>query len=233
MVKAALSGTQFHLLHFVVPPDANITGLFYIRLRLSVDSFAVTVPYMAAPRGETEDYVWESVGILPVELLSFTGAPEGGRVRLQWSTATEQRTSHFVIERSADAMHYGPVGMLPAAGNSTGTLNYLLYDEHPHHGLNYYRLVQVDIDGRTERFGPIVVEHSGGAGAWAEVLPGEGVVVHGVGTARIQVYDHTGRQVAAGSMVHGRWSFNEVMSGVCLVVLEGPAGVETLRFAVP
>jgi hypothetical protein len=233
VVKAPLSGTQFLPMHFVVPPFANTSGLFYIRLRLSVDSMSVTFPYMAAPRGETEDYVWESVGILPVELIAFTGQEEGATVRLEWTTASERNSSHFVVERARDALDYTTIGTLPAAGYSQSLLEYTFIDQAPLSGLSYYRLLQVDLDGTEAYHGPVAIERSGTAAVRADVLPGEGVIIHGPGLEQVLVHDHSGRRLAEGTMTDGQWHFTNPVSGVYLAVLRSGSRVETVRFVVP
>lgn len=87
--------------------------------------------------------------VLPVELLHFSGHEEGGQVHLQWATANEVNTSHFVVERSEDLKTFAPIGSLDAAGNSQEELHYSLLDDRPAPGVNYYRLRSVDRDGST------------------------------------------------------------------------------------
>ncbi len=85
--------------------------------------------------------------VLPIELLSFEAKAAGDNVLVRWSTATEQGTSHFTVERSADGLGFTPIGTLNAAGNSTSTIDYHLIDRSPLWGLNYYRLQGSDLDG--------------------------------------------------------------------------------------
>jgi len=88
--------------------------------------------------------------IVPVEFVSFEASPSGSDVALQWVTATEINSSHYVVERSTDGgTSFAPIGNVPAAGNSTALLDYTFIDEHPTHGINYYRLHQWDLDGAT------------------------------------------------------------------------------------
>jgi hypothetical protein len=49
------------------------------------------------------------------------------------------------------------IGTILAAGNSTQEINYSLIDSEKSIDQNYYRLNQVDIDGKNEYFGPITV----------------------------------------------------------------------------
>jgi hypothetical protein len=52
------------------------------------------------------------------------------------------------VERSTDAVAFSFIGKVTAAGSSTSPLTYRFIDNVPAKGLNYYRLKQVDRDGR-------------------------------------------------------------------------------------
>ncbi len=92
-------------------------------------------------------YLFSGIVILPVNLLTFTGQAEGSDVRLNWSTAQEQNSDYFQIERSADNQNFTAIGKVTAAHNSTLQTNYSFTDASPLAGNNYYRLKMVDIDG--------------------------------------------------------------------------------------
>ena len=84
---------------------------------------------------------------LPIELLEFTGEPDGKTVVLNWITASEINNRIFIVERSNDGKNFKPVGELPGAGNSNTIRKYSLIDDDPKMGVNYYRLRQEDYDG--------------------------------------------------------------------------------------
>ncbi|MFN5032732.1 MAG: T9SS type A sorting domain-containing protein [Flavobacteriia bacterium] len=85
---------------------------------------------------------------LPVELISFqANCTKDARIDLTWSTASEHNTSFFRLDRSRNGSVWDVLGSIEAAGNSTSTIDYSLTDDLPYSGLNYYRLVQFDIDG--------------------------------------------------------------------------------------
>jgi hypothetical protein len=86
--------------------------------------------------------------ILPVTLLQFTAMAVDEKVRLQWVTTNEVNNHHFVIERSSDGIRFSPIGRDEARGNGGGQTTYTNWDNQPLSGMNYYRLKQVDIDGR-------------------------------------------------------------------------------------
>ena len=93
---------------------------------------------------------------LPIELLSFTGSNEGTYNRLNWVTATEVNTNRFEVEKSTDRISVWKfLESVPAAGNSTTSLNYSIIDNQPVVGNNYYRLKIIDIDG-TVSFSKII-----------------------------------------------------------------------------
>lgn len=100
---------------------------------------------------------------LPVTLLSYTAKCHLGQVALDWSTASEMNSDHFRVERSLDGDKYAPMGSLEAAGNSTRTIDYRLYDTQPSL-LAYYRLVQVDSDGTETDLGVRVAGCDEGGG---------------------------------------------------------------------
>jgi len=52
------------------------------------------------------------------------------------------------LERSADGKAFEKIGQIKGAGNSVIKLNYTFMDNHPANGINYYRLKQVDDDGK-------------------------------------------------------------------------------------
>lgn len=97
-------------------------------------------------------------GTLPVSLLSFKPRLNDDQtVRVDWATAMEENSSHFVVERSQNAQDFVQIAQVDAAGNSQQLKNYRYTDLQPLTGINYYRLVQVDADGRSQTYRPASV----------------------------------------------------------------------------
>ena len=98
----------------------------------------------------TLNYVANAV--LPVKLTSFTAALNNNNVRLAWATSTEINASNFVIERSYNGVDYSAIAVVMAYGNSTETKSYQYSDFtfSANSTIIYYRLRQVDIDGRSD-----------------------------------------------------------------------------------
>lgn len=87
---------------------------------------------------------------LPVTLARFNGSLLDNAVSLSWTTTEEAGSSHFDIERSADAKEFVQLGRVQAKGNSSATQQYKFLDSKPLVGNNYYRLKMVDADGKFE-----------------------------------------------------------------------------------
>jgi hypothetical protein len=86
---------------------------------------------------------------LPVTLLSFKAKKEGTASIVEWSTATETNSDKFVVERSTDGINFkDQVGSVKAVGNSSQVQYYNLKDIAPLSKWNYYRLKQLDLDGK-------------------------------------------------------------------------------------
>lgn len=84
---------------------------------------------------------------VPITLLEFTGYKVGDDALLNWSTASEKDNSHFEVERSENGLHFEKITEIRGAGNSTSLQKYSCIHHNPAHGINYYRLKQVDFNG--------------------------------------------------------------------------------------
>ena len=98
---------------------------------------------------------------LPVTLASFDAAARGTGVALNWTTANEQNSASFEVQRGTDGLQFKSIGQVAAAGNSYSLKAYQYFDAAPA-ALSYYRLKQVDLDGRTT-YGPVAVVRLAGA----------------------------------------------------------------------
>lgn len=96
---------------------------------------------------------------LPVTLARFAGSLLDNAVSLSWTTSEETRSSHFDVERSADAKEFVQLGRIQSNGNSSVTKQYRFLDAKPLSGNNYYRLRMVDTDGSFEYSRTIAIDN--------------------------------------------------------------------------
>jgi autotransporter-associated beta strand protein len=162
--------------------------------------------------GYTGDFspfsIMDNASTLPVTWLSFTGRSVANGVELNWSTATEQHNAHFDVERSADAMVFHKIGRVNAAINPRIRNDYRYMDQTPLAGRSFYRLKQVDLDGKFSYSSIIQINGVVLQGFKAWVLPGTHQLNLQVpqtvrSASTLQVYDASGRLVASKQVLAG------------------------------
>jgi hypothetical protein len=93
---------------------------------------------------------FSSGGGLPVELLEFKGEYKNKGVKLEWTTLTEINNDKFDIEASTNSKEFIKVGEVQGSGNSDELINYNYSLNDFNSETAYYRLKQVDFDGKYE-----------------------------------------------------------------------------------
>lgn len=95
----------------------------------------------------------ESNIVAPVELNYFELSvpdPAAQTIFLNWQTASEQNNSHFEVQHSINGIYFETIGIVNGNGTTTEVFDYHFVDKNPSNGINYYRLKQVDYDGKFE-----------------------------------------------------------------------------------
>lgn len=86
---------------------------------------------------------------MPVTFLNINAQSKGSGVSINWSTSQEINNNYFEVQKSADGnSNWNVVATLNGAGNSQVVKNYNAFDANPLSGFNYYRVKQVDKDGK-------------------------------------------------------------------------------------
>ncbi len=89
---------------------------------------------------------------LPVTISQFKGEKNGSVNDLSWTTASEINNAGFELQRSADGINFSLlsfVGSKAANGTSNASISYSLTDTRPFTSTSYYRLKQIDKDGKS------------------------------------------------------------------------------------
>lgn len=86
---------------------------------------------------------------LPVTFRSFDVNQKGKDVVLNWTTEMEQNSRTFQVQHSLNATDWTTLSFVAAAGNSNTLKNYAHLHRNAPAGINYYRIVQQDQDGKT------------------------------------------------------------------------------------
>lgn len=144
--------------------------------------------------------------ILPVEFIDLWARPNGKFMDVDWSTASETSSSHFLVQRSRDGHAFETIGRMAAAGNVQQRHDYKFVDRAPLPGLSYYRIEQVDLDGTSE-FSATVPAFMSLGGTTFTVFPNPAkeeinLSFEGLheGALRWMITDGAGRMVRSGSL---------------------------------
>ncbi len=87
-------------------------------------------------------------GPLAITLTNFEVKSNDGSVMLEWSTENEINNDYFVVEHSLDGRNFSELEMIEGAGTTSEKSAYDYKHEDVINGMHYYRLKQVDFDGR-------------------------------------------------------------------------------------
>jgi len=85
---------------------------------------------------------------LPVTLVHFDGKNTSEGNVLEWTTSSETNNDYFAIEESTNGKKFFETGRVKGAGNASAANHYDFTDVDFHKGITYYRLKQVDFDGK-------------------------------------------------------------------------------------
>ena len=86
---------------------------------------------------------------LPVKFGSIKAYEKQNGIQLDWKVYSENKVKSYEIERSADARSYTAVGSTPALYNNTAGGDYGFFDANPLSGTSFYRIKNIDLDGKS------------------------------------------------------------------------------------
>lgn len=203
---------QIHTTGYVKRVNINMDDyegkLAYFIVGERKESFEASHPFAQVLRNAvfwSASMIEETVS-LPVEMESIGVYCNDGFTQLQWSTSSEFNASHFVVERSRDGEVWIVQDTLQAAGTTSLNSNYQ-FNQEAYGGVVYYRLIQVDLNGNQQIYGP-VSSACGIEKSEIKVYPNPVqstflVEIHSISQAmntQLQIYDHTGRLVQEQSV---------------------------------
>lgn len=202
-----------------LPSDAITNNLF----RFSYSNFRVWL-------NDISTATWYSYNIwneaLPVTLLSFKGYRKENNVVLTWQTTNEINNSYFEVERSDNSKTFTSIGTVKGTNAANGS-NYSFTDIQPLKRMNYYRLKQVDKDGKFTYSGVVSANFTGNAFVAAYPNPATksiNIIIPQSNTvSEINIYNMAGKQVAhsyvAANTTVERLNVNSLAPGVYNIIL--------------
>jgi len=98
------------------------------------------------------------ITVLPTTAVVIKGIYLNGTSIIEWQTTSEQNNSHFTLQHSTNGFNFSTIGTVSGAGNSDEILDYRFVHENPNIGMNYYKLLSTDFDGKTYNKGIIALK---------------------------------------------------------------------------
>lgn len=88
--------------------------------------------------------VFRPMNVLPVTMVNVKAEVKNSDIMVSWNVEDQKNVKSYVVERSADGSNFSAVGTVNAANLNA----YSFTDKNALSGVNYYRVVSVDIDGK-------------------------------------------------------------------------------------
>lgn len=169
----------------------------------------------------------QSLELLPVSLIYFHAYATDAGNQVEWTTASEFNNDYFSLERSADGYFFEEINKQPGAENTLQQQHYHHLDDVPLHGLNYYRIRQVNLDG-TYTFSKVaIVDNTRPAPHMSQPFPNPStgtlhfeITTVEQGGALLQITDLSGKMVWSENLL-----LNSGNNGVELQLRQLPPGV--------
>ncbi|KAA5532493.1 T9SS type A sorting domain-containing protein [Taibaiella lutea] len=178
-----------------------------------------------------------SLNIVPLPVqMTFSGKAEENANLLLWETYHEENNNYFALERSIDGIKFVTITRVATkapGGNSAGKISYSYTDEAYANGINYYRLKQVDINGKFV-YSPVVKLNNSRASLAFSVSPNPAIniiqiLVPEPGT--ISVIDINGKVLLKEDMQSaGNLDISSISSGAYFINFRGITTNASLRF---
>ena len=194
----------------VTPQLANVLG-FNAGVTQNDTTLRACFPYMQTPwRGFLGAEYKGTEVLLPIDMVSFVATKVSQTVQLQWHVSNESGTDHYDIEQSLNGTNFTKIGTVLAKGGD-GSNSYQF--THPSPSLqknNFYRIKQVDKDGRFTYSVIRLVKFT--AGTLITVTPNPATDFIKVYTTQmpltVHLYDAGGRKMASQIITDGAGQFN-------------------------
>ncbi|MEQ9287605.1 MAG: T9SS type A sorting domain-containing protein [Cyclobacteriaceae bacterium] len=177
---------------------------------------------------------------LPVELIYFKGQCENSKVSLEWATASEKNNNYFELQKSIDGENFNVIAKIMGNG-TTQILNKYDYTDIPTYsnGILFYKLRQVDYDGKFESFDIIAIETSNLTNQLVQVFPNPSTqsilnINSEIKFTTVEINNLMGKRISniSGELLENGINIENLPSGGYLIRFNFPSGSIVKRFVV-
>jgi hypothetical protein len=215
--RADIAAANFGIAISATRNGANTTA--------AIDAVTITVHYTV---------------VTPIILTRFDVIKTGnGQASISFTTSSEEKVKWLIIERSPDGQHFSDFITLSPRGALNTEQHYQLTDPSPLPGISYYRLKEIDIDGKQYYYDTRVLNNMV-AGKSLRAFENNGKILikisHRPGNYSLSLFDLNGIMLMSQNININSQLFQLSInsptkrSGIYLLHLNGPDGVnETTR----
>jgi hypothetical protein len=181
-----------------------------------------TTPGVASVTGQLTN----TCSTLPVSFKSFNATIRSGKGALTWETATESNNSGFEVQRRGASGQYEKIGFVDSkAPNGTGAAYSYSFDDNltlPK-GVTYYRLRQVDFDGRAT-YSEVKAVRAGNSQLVISIYPNPNrgtanvAIPESAGKMDVSLDDYTGKSIQRWNGINVRnLQINNMKPGIYML----------------
>jgi hypothetical protein len=139
--------------------------------------------------------------VLPLNIVSFNAYKQSEKaIKLDWKTTNEVNCRSFLLEKSVNGISFNNIQTVDAQNGFSN--NYSIVDNMPFLGANYYRLQQIDKDGKISYSNIILVNTKNGNFNTVSLFPNPAknnltlnITSASTGMADVNITDPLGRSV--------------------------------------
>lgn len=185
----------------------------------------------------TQGFNQPSMELIPLPVqMSFTGRTEESVNILSWETYHEEHNGYFLLERSMDGIKFVAISKITTkapGGNSVNKISYAYTDKAYANGTNYYRLKQVDLNGKFVYSSVVKLNNNRPATAFS-ISPNPAtdiiqVIVPEAGS--LSIIDMAGKVLLKENIqVSGNMDLGNMSAGVYFINFQGLTTSASLRF---
>lgn len=162
---------------------------------------------------------------------SLEATQKQNSTHLTWSVATQINNDIYIIEHSKDGRSFSPIGEITGDGSSNITKHYEYIHTSPSIGINYYRIKQVDYDGKYSYSDIASVRYDGNAEI--SIYPNPTTSEVTIATSEplsIQIFDVYGRVLKIQALSEGQNTINiSVLPSGILIFVVGDQRYKVLK----
>lgn len=189
----------------------------------------------------TWQFTTTGLNFLPVEIMNISGKVTSLGNLISWKTGSERDCKLFHIQRSEDGEHFTTIGQVAGSGTTSSESQYAFLDEDHGAGVNYYRLIQEDVNGNQQAYAPIMINNQEkGIKISPNPVSDEALVQFGSsfeGTSTVHVVDLSGKVIHSEQVntIRGGNEFNlstaTYAPGMYLLVVSNEKETTTIKFS--